>query len=61
MIRNEVLFQEAQKKGVEKNPEVQQRLDMAKQQILVGAYVNDFAKANPISDAELKKNLIKSK
>lgn len=61
LIRNEVLFQEAQKKGVEKNPEVQQRLDMAKQQILVGAYVNDFAKANPISDAELKKEFDKIK
>lgn len=61
LIRNEVLFQEAQKKGVEKHPEVQQRLDMAKQQILVGAYVNDFAKANPISDAELKKEFDKIK
>ena len=61
LIRNEVLFQEAQKKGVEKHPEVQQRLDMAKQQILVGAFVNDFAKANPISDAELKKEFDKIK
>ncbi|WP_293935856.1 peptidylprolyl isomerase [Iodobacter sp.] len=61
LIRNEVLFQEAQKKGVEKSPEVQQRLDMAKQQILVGAYVNDYAKANPVSDADLKKEYDKIK
>ncbi|AZN35764.1 peptidylprolyl isomerase [Iodobacter ciconiae] len=61
LIRNEVLFQEAQKKGMEKNADVQQRLDMAKQQILVGAYVNDYAKANPVSDADLKKEYDKIK
>ncbi|KAF0814946.1 putative parvulin-type peptidyl-prolyl cis-trans isomerase [Andreprevotia sp. IGB-42] len=61
LVRNEVLYQEAQKKGLDKTPDVQQRLDFAKQQILVGALINDFVKANPVSDADLKKEYDKNK
>jgi len=55
LVQNEVLFQEAQKKGLDKSADVQTRLTMAKQQILVGALINDYVKANPVSDADLKK------
>ncbi|UXY14213.1 peptidylprolyl isomerase [Chitiniphilus purpureus] len=55
LVRNEVLVQEAAKKGLEKNSDVQTRLELARQQILVGALVNEYVKTNPVSEAELKK------
>ncbi|BCL75518.1 peptidylprolyl isomerase [Jeongeupia sp. HS-3] len=61
LVRNEALYQEAQKKGYDKNAEVQAQLDMMRQQVLVSALVRDYVKANPVSDAELKKEYDKIK
>ncbi|WP_148716352.1 peptidylprolyl isomerase [Chitinolyticbacter meiyuanensis] len=55
LVRNEVLAQEAAKKGLEKNADVKTRLDLARQQVLVGSLINDYVKANPVSEADLKK------
>ncbi|TJZ69030.1 peptidylprolyl isomerase [Chitiniphilus eburneus] len=55
LVRNEVLTQEAVRKGLDKNADVQTRVDLARQQVLVGALVNEYVKANPVSEAELKK------
>ncbi len=54
LITTEVIAQEATRKGLAKTPEVQSQLDLARQQILVNAYRNDFVKNNPISEAALK-------
>ncbi|MHB1372749.1 MAG: peptidylprolyl isomerase [Thauera sp.] len=55
LIRREVLSQEAGKKGLDKKADVQAQMDMARQAILIRAYLQDFVRANPISDADLKK------
>jgi peptidyl-prolyl cis-trans isomerase C len=55
LINREVLFQEAQKTGVGKRPEVQAQLDMARQEVMVSAYIRDWVKANPITDADIQK------
>ena len=44
LITREVLAQEAIKKGLDKNPEVQTQLEMAKQDFLIRAYFDDFIK-----------------
>jgi peptidyl-prolyl cis-trans isomerase C len=54
LIRGELLSQEAMKSGLDKNPEVQAQLDMARQQILVQAYVQNWMKANPIKEEAIK-------
>ena len=51
----ELLAREAKKKGLEKNAEVKTQMDLAAQTVLVRAYVTDWVKANPISDADLHK------
>jgi len=61
LINREVLFQEAQKSGVGKRPEVQAQLDMARQEVLVSAYIRDWAKANPVSDADVQKEYERAK
>jgi peptidyl-prolyl cis-trans isomerase C len=55
LINREVLVQEAQKSGVAKRPEVQAQLDMARQEVLVGAYIRDWVTKHPVSDAEVQK------
>jgi len=54
LINREVVTQEAQKAGVAKSPEVQAQMDIARQEILVGAYLRDWVKKHPVSDAELQ-------
>ncbi len=54
LIRREVLSQEASRKGLDKKAEVQAQMDMARQAILIRAYLQDYVKANPVSDADLK-------
>jgi peptidyl-prolyl cis-trans isomerase C len=51
----ELLVREAKKKGLDKNPDVKNQMDLVAQTVLVRAYVADWAKANPIPDAALHK------
>ncbi|WP_374488362.1 peptidylprolyl isomerase [Zoogloea sp.] len=54
LIGLEVLAQEAQKKGVEKSAAFQTKLDIARQSLLVNTYLQDYAKAHPVSEADIK-------
>jgi peptidyl-prolyl cis-trans isomerase C len=51
----ELLAREARKKGIDKNADVKMQMDLASQSVLVRAYVNDWVKANPIPEADLRK------
>ena len=51
----ELLVREAKKKGLDKNAEVKNQMDLTSQTVLVRAYVTDWIKANPVSDAALHK------
>lgn len=55
LVRREILGQEAGRKGLDKKPEVQAQMDLARQAILIRAYLQDYVKANPVTDAELQK------
>jgi peptidyl-prolyl cis-trans isomerase C len=61
MINLEVVTQEAKKNGLDKNPEVIEQTELAKQSVLVGAYVQDYAKSHPISEDQLKQEYDKLK
>jgi len=54
LINREVVTQEAQKSGIAKSREVQSQMDIARQEILVGAYLRDWVKKHPVSDAEIQ-------
>lgn len=51
----ELLVREAKKKGLDKTPDIKNQMDLSAQTVLVRAYVADWAKANPIPDAALRK------
>jgi peptidyl-prolyl cis-trans isomerase C len=55
MVTLELASQEAAKKGLDKNPEVMTQIALSRQNILAQAYVQDYVKANPVSDTDLKK------
>ncbi|HXZ47676.1 MAG TPA: peptidylprolyl isomerase [Usitatibacter sp.] len=55
LINREILAQAARKRGLDKNPETQAEMDMARQAVLLRALFADEIKAHPISDAELQK------
>ncbi|MDT3671079.1 MAG: peptidylprolyl isomerase [Aromatoleum sp.] len=55
LVRREVLAQEAVKKGLDKKAETQAQMDLARQAVLIRAYIQDYVKANPISEADLRK------
>lgn len=54
MINLEVMAQEAAKLGLDKNADVVQQAELAKQSVLVGAFVQDYGKNHPISEDQLK-------
>ncbi len=54
LVRREILVQEAEKKGLPADPEVQAQLERARQQVLIGALAQDYFKASPPTDAELR-------
>ncbi|HEY7238904.1 MAG TPA: peptidylprolyl isomerase [Burkholderiales bacterium] len=61
LINREVLFQEAQKSGVGKKPEVQAQLDLARQEVVVGAYIRDWVRTHPVTDADVQKEYDQAK
>jgi peptidyl-prolyl cis-trans isomerase C len=61
LVNREVVMQEAQRAGMAKNPEVQAQLDLARQEVLVGAYLRDWVRRHPVSDAEVQKEYDRAK
>ena len=61
LVNREVVAQEAQRAGLGKKPEVQTQLDMARQEILVGAYLRDWVQKHPVSDDEVQKEYERAK
>jgi peptidyl-prolyl cis-trans isomerase C len=61
MINLEVLSQAAVKAGMDKDPDVIQQTELARQSVLVSAFVQDYAKKHPITDDQLKQEYDKLK
>jgi peptidyl-prolyl cis-trans isomerase C len=54
LIRREILAQEAKKKGLDKKGTVPGQIELAKQAVLIRAYLADYVKAHPINEDQLK-------
>ena len=61
LVNREIVSQEAQKIGLAKTPEVQTQMDIARQEILVGAYLRDWVKKHPVTDADVQKEYDRAK
>ncbi|MFA5370916.1 MAG: peptidylprolyl isomerase [Sideroxydans sp.] len=56
LISLEIISQEAVKLGLEKQPETTQQLELARQSVLAGAFVQNYVKNHPIDEALLKQD-----
>lgn len=54
LVSSELIYQEAQKLGLDKQPDFQIREEMAKRKLLTSAFLQDYVKKNPVSDADTK-------
>lgn len=54
MINAEILAQQATKGGLDKDASYQARLDLAKTQMLAQAYIANYVKTHPITEAAMK-------
>jgi peptidyl-prolyl cis-trans isomerase C len=54
LVRREVLAQEARKKGMEKSGSVTAQIELARQAVLIRAYLQDYVKAHPVTEADVK-------
>ncbi|MFD1556192.1 peptidylprolyl isomerase [Paraburkholderia silviterrae] len=54
LINRQVLMQEAARLGIPNRPDVKAQLAMAQQQVVLHAWIQDFLKNNPPTDAEVK-------
>jgi len=55
LITRELFVQEALKKGLDKSPELATQAELQRQGLLINAYLQDYFKANPITDDMMKK------
>lgn len=61
LVTREIVSQEAVRIGLDKSADVQQEMEMAKQGVLLRAYIVSQQKQSPITDADLKKEYDKMK
>ncbi|PZQ74432.1 MAG: peptidylprolyl isomerase [Variovorax paradoxus] len=54
VIAREVFMQEAQKKGLDATDDFKAQMELARQAILIRQLFEDYRKANPVSDADIK-------
>lgn len=55
LINRELVSQAAARAGTAKKREVQTQLEVARQEVLVGAYLSDYLRENAVTDADVKK------
>ncbi|HEX4510629.1 MAG TPA: peptidylprolyl isomerase [Burkholderiaceae bacterium] len=61
VVTDEILTQEAERRGLAASPEYKQQMDLARQSILIGMLQNDVDKKTVISDADVQKEYDKFK
>lgn len=55
LINREIVTQEAKRLGLTKSADVQTELEIVREQVLIDAYMTDYIRKHPISDADIQK------
>lgn len=61
LINNELLIQEANRSGIARKAEVQQQIDLTRQEVIANAVVAEHIRANPVTDADIQKEYERTK
>ena len=54
LVSRELLEQEAQNQGFDEKPEIKNQMELASQNVLINAYLQDYVRSHPISEDTLK-------
>lgn len=54
LISSELVYQEAQRIGLDKQPDYVAREELARRELLVNTFLQDYLKKNPVSEADTK-------
>lgn len=54
LVSSELVYQEAQKLGLDKQADYVAREELSRRKLLTSAFLQDYVKKNPISDADIK-------
>ena len=54
LINREIIAQEAARRGLTKNADIQSQIDMSRQAVIVRAFLQDFVKSHPVTDDLIK-------
>lgn len=54
LVANEIIYQEAVKIGINRQPDYVAREELARRELMMNLYVQDFVSKNPVTDAEVK-------
>ncbi len=54
LVGSELAYQEAQKQGLDKDPDFKTSSELANRKMLVNVFLQDFMKKNPVTEAEKK-------
>jgi peptidyl-prolyl cis-trans isomerase C len=54
LVASELVYQEAQRQGLDKQPDFVAKQELTSRELLVNAYLQDYLKKNPVSDADTK-------
>jgi peptidyl-prolyl cis-trans isomerase C len=55
LVSNELLNQEAARSGLAKKPEVQQLIDLNRQEVIANAVLSEYLRTHPVTDADIQK------
>jgi peptidyl-prolyl cis-trans isomerase C len=61
LINFELLVQDANRSGIAKKAEVQQQLDLTRQEVMANAVVAEYIRSHPIADADIQKEYDRAK
>lgn len=61
LINNELLIQEANRSGIAKKAEVQQQIDLTRQEVIANAMVGEYLRTHPVNEAEIQKEYDRAK
>src|SRR3989338_7166489 len=61
LINNELLLQEASRSGIAKKAEVQQQIDLTRQEVIANAMVADYLRRHPVSEADIQREYDRAK
>lgn len=54
LVRRAVVAQAASKKGLDKKPDIAARMELARQEVLIRAFIQDYLATNPVTDEALR-------